>query len=186
VATNPEVELVSSDDNKGTLVIRDKKTGKTLTLDVEQAEEGKIVFRGDDGEEVTFDAKGHREGGGTFEVKTKEGTATFGAGSSADLPSWLPAYPGATLQGNFTARSSDGHGGNITFATDDSIDKVAKFYDDALKQAGFKVETHSLQADGKLSLSTVNAEDESKRRTVAVQVMGAEGKTQVNVAFSSK
>src|SRR5215510_10681428 len=84
VATNPDVELVSSDDVKGTLVIRDKKTGKTLTLDLDEAEHGKIVFRGDDGEEMVFDSNA-RGKTGSIEVKTKEGTASFGAGSSAEL-----------------------------------------------------------------------------------------------------
>ncbi len=185
VATNPDVELVSSDDSRGVLVIRDKKTGKTLTLDVDQAEQGKIVFRSEDGEEMTFDASGQRETG-SIKVKTKEGTVTLGTGASSDLPSWLPVYPGADVQANFTARGAEGHGGSFGFATEDSIEKVAKFYDDALKHAGLKVETHSIQADGKLSISTVNGEDEDKKRTAAVQVMEAEGKTQVTVVFSSK
>ena len=186
VATNPDVELVSSDDRKGTLVIRDKKTGKTLTLDVDQAEQGKIVFRGEDGEEMTFDADGQHQLG-SIKVTTREGTATFKAGGgSADLPGWLPAYPGAKEQANFSAQNSEGRGGSFGFTTDDSVDKVIRFYDDALNQAGFKVETHSVQLDGKLTLRTVNGEDEGKGRTAAIQVTGLEGKTQVTVVFNSK
>jgi hypothetical protein len=134
---------------------------------------------------MTFNGSGEHQTG-AIEVKTKEGTAIIGAGGSADLPSWLPAYPGATVQGNFSARGAEGTGGSFGFATDDSIDKVTKFYNDALKQAGLKVETHSLQADGKLTVSSVTGEDESKKRTAAVQVITAEGKTQVTVVFSSK
>jgi hypothetical protein len=186
VATNPDVELVSADDSKGTLVIRDKKTGKTLTLDVDQAEKGKIVFRGEDGEEMTIDGNNQHKLG-SVKVTTREGSATFEAGGgSANLPDWLPAYPGAREQANFSSQSNEGRGGSFTFTTDDSIDQVIRFYDDALKDAGLKVETHSLQMDGKLTFRTVNGEDEQKLRTAAIQVTGTEGKTQVTVVFTSK
>jgi hypothetical protein len=186
VAANPDVELVSSDDSKGTLTIRDKKTGQILTLDAQESNKGKIVFRGENGEEVTFDAQGNKDGG-TMRVKTKEGTATFGAGSSAaDLPSWLPSYPGAQIQGNFSAQAAEGKGGSFGFITEDSVEQVIRFYKDALEDAGLKVQSQSFQADGKLALNSIIAEDDGKRRSASIQVMTVEGKTQVTVVFASK
>jgi len=176
--------LVSFDDAKGTLVIRDKKTGKTLTLDVDQAERGKIVFRGENGEEMTFEASGDDETG-SINIKTKEGTASFGAGASSDLPSWLPAYPGATVQGNFSARGAEGHGGSFGFSTEDSLQRVIRFYENALRNAGLRIETNPIIANGNVSMSVIAA-DEDKKRTATVQAVEADGKTQVTVVFSSK
>src|SRR5215510_6343124 len=129
VASDTDVELVSQDDVKGTLTIRDKKTGKLLTLDVNEAENGKIVFKGENGEEMTLSTNTGGQNG-TVLVKTREGSATINAGQSAEFPSWLPIYPGATVQANVTGHSSDGQGGTVGFTTDASMEKVARFYED--------------------------------------------------------
>jgi hypothetical protein len=187
VANDSDVEVISSDDVKGTLTIRDKKTGKILTLDVDEADKGKVVFRGEDGEEVVLGAKGQGPTGtGAIEVKTKEGTATISAGSTADLPSWLPPYPGAAIQSNLTARGGDGHGGTIGFGTSDSPETVTHFYEKALKDAGLKVETNSLSAIGKVGFTSVTAEDDGKKRTAVIQITKVDTGTQVTVVFSSK
>src|SRR5262249_37077617 len=125
-------------------------------------------------------------GTGTIEVKTKEGTATISAGSSADLPSWLPLYPGAAIQSNLSAHGADGHGGTIGFGTSDSLETVTHFYEGALKDAGLKVDTQSLQALGKVGFTSVTAEDEGKKRTAVIQITKVDAGTQVTVVFSSK
>jgi hypothetical protein len=186
VASNPDVEVVSVDDARGTMVIKDKKTGKRLTLDMTEAREGTIVFRGEDGEEMRFNAQGAAERG-TVEVKTKEGTATFSAGTQLDLPSWLPEYPGATIEGNFSARSEKGEGGSFGFVTSDSVDEVIRFYDDKLKDAGMRLTAGpTLSVPGAAKVSMITAEDKENRRSVVIQATSAEGKTRVTVTFGSK
>src|SRR5215467_7770856 len=121
--------------------ISNKKSGKTTVVNVRQAGDGKISFTGEDGQEVTLEAKANGAGNGIVSVKTKEGTAQFGSGTSATLPSWLPSYPGATVQGNFSTKTSDGDGGSLSFATSDTPEQVAKFYETALREAGLKPKT---------------------------------------------
>src|SRR5512139_2564359 len=41
---NAEIEVISVDEDRGVIRIRDKKSGKVLTIDLENAEEGKIVL----------------------------------------------------------------------------------------------------------------------------------------------
>ncbi|HMG32475.1 MAG TPA: hypothetical protein VKM94_00950 [Blastocatellia bacterium] len=187
VASNPDIEYVSIDEGRDQITVRDKKTGKLVTVNVRQAQDGKISFRGENGEEVTLEAKPNNESGGVVSVKTKEGTAQIGAGSSAQTPSWVPAYPGATVQGNFSAQNAEGTGGSFTFVTGDSPEQVSKFYDSALRQAGFKPKVNSITAAGVVSLTTVIAEEEDKRRTVSITaVPGDNNQTVVTVAYQSK
>src|SRR5215510_4812825 len=35
VATNPDTEMISSDDSTGTIIVRDRKTGRTSTMKVD-------------------------------------------------------------------------------------------------------------------------------------------------------
>lgn len=186
VAANPDVELVSVDDEKGLITIKDKKTGKTVTVNLDEAKSGKITFKGDGkDEEVTLEAKGQGDTG-SLEVKTKDGSAVFGAGSTAKLPNWFPSYPGATVQGTFSTESKDGEGGSFGFSTADSIEKVVKFYEDNLKQAGLKITTNTVQQNGVVSMGSLAGEDEGKKRTAFINAFSEKGQTQVTVVFASK
>jgi len=186
VAANPDVELVSVDDERGLITVKDKKTGKTVTVNLDQAKSGKVTFKGDGkDEEVTINAKGEGDTG-SLEVTTKDGSAKFGAGAAAKLPAWLPAYPGATIQGTFSAEGRDGSTGSFNFHTADSIEQVVKFYEDSLKQAGFKVTTNTVKQNDAVSMGSVVAEDEGNNRNAFVNVLTDKGERQVTVAFGSK
>ena len=39
---NPDVQIVDSDDRRNTVTLRDKKTGETITVDLDQIQKGKI------------------------------------------------------------------------------------------------------------------------------------------------
>jgi len=186
VAANPDVELVSVDDEKGLITIKDKKTGKTVTVNLEEAQKGKITFKGDGAdEEVTLEAKGEGENG-SLEMKSKDGSAVFGAGASAKLPDWFPSYPGAEVKGTFSAQGKDGEGGSFGFSTADSIERVVKFYEDNLKAAGLKVTTNTVQQNGAVSMGSLAAEDEGKKRTAFINAFSEKSQTQVTVVFASK
>src|SRR5215470_3131274 len=64
VASNPDVEMVSVDESHDQITVRDKKTGKTMVVNVRQAADGKISFTGEDGQEVTLEAKANGSGNG--------------------------------------------------------------------------------------------------------------------------
>lgn len=54
-AGNHDVEVVSSNRDNGTVTFREKSTGKTVTVNLEQLKEGKLVFS-DNEKEVTVEA----------------------------------------------------------------------------------------------------------------------------------
>ena len=190
VATNPDVELVSVDEEKGLITVKDKKTGQTVTVNLDEAQSGKITFKGEGkDDEVTLEAKGEGETG-SLDVKTKEGSAKFVAASDAKLPNWLPSYPGAkiqvTLSATISAQGKDGEGGSFGFSTTDSVEKVVTFYEDNLKQAGLKVTTNTVKQNGLVSVGSLAGEDEGKKRTAFINVVSEKGETQVIVVFGSK
>ena len=56
-AANPDVEVVSSNKEKRIVTFREKSTGKTVTLNIDQLNGGKISFSGqEDGKEVRVEA----------------------------------------------------------------------------------------------------------------------------------
>ena len=203
VATNPDTEMVSSDDSSGTIVVRDKKTGKVSTMKVDPDkktmtvtdENGKtvtmkldpnnnrLVVTDDKGKTATITADTQA---GNLEVKGPDGTLKMGA-NAGTAPSWVPVYPGVTPQNNFSASSSSTgeQTGSYSFATKDAVDKVLAYYESNLKSAGFKTSSTTNNTNGKLS-GLVSATGDSDKRTVVATAVGEDDGTKVNVTFSSK
>ena len=165
-ASNPNVEVLSTDMGSQTVRIRDKKTGEEVTLSFDDVKKGRLKFsaRGDNGEVASVEI----------------------GGGDAKLPSWVPAYPGAKAQGNMTARgtSSDGsgEGGVVTFVTPDSPSKVTAYYEGKCKDLGADVKvTQSSDMGGMLVCA-----DEAGERSLNVLVGGSSGDTTITLTYGRK
>jgi hypothetical protein len=178
-ALNPNVEVVRVDEGRGVITLRDKKTGKTVTMNFEDVKRGHIVFEGDKGEKVEIQGEG--EGGaGSVRVKTGEGTMQIGA--AAKLPNWVPAYPRAEAQGGFAAQKAGEESGTAGYKTNDSVDRVARYYTEELNKAGFKITT---QTTGP-TLTILAATDDSNQRQVTVTITQADGGTSIGLIYGTK
>jgi hypothetical protein len=186
VRANPELEVVSSDPEAGTLTIKNTKTGETVTMNAKDVENGHLEFKTKDGTAV-FDASAKD---GTVKVTDEKSgqvsTLQAGGGAPQDLPSWLPVYPGGTVQGTFDTHSAEGRSASFTISTPDAGDKVLSFYESQLKEAGLKVDSTitSNTAEGKGGILT--ASGENPHREVSVLVGPSEGKTSAAITFQEK
>ncbi len=174
-AGNPDVEIVKLDEGSGIVTLREKSTGKTVTLNFEDIKQGRISFTGDNGETATVSTSGEGETG-SVEVKTGEGTARFGTGSEANLPSWVPVLQGSTPESVTSNDSAKGSGGRYTFNTSQKAPAVMQSYKDALAKAGFEVKTNSTPFGNII-------EGKNGRRTVLVTVSNTGAETGVHVVF---
>lgn len=188
VAMNPDIELVSVDEEKGLITVKDKKTGETATINMREAREGKVIFGKHGEDEVSMEVEGDEdEDSASLEVKTKEGTAKFGSGAAAEgLPDWFPAYPDAKVQGNYSSQGQGGYTGGYQFTTQDPVDSVVKFYEAGLTQAGLKVTTNLVKQDGKVTGGMASGEDAGKKRTAFINAAISDEGTQVSVVVTSK
>ncbi|HWN97740.1 MAG TPA: hypothetical protein VNS63_00560 [Blastocatellia bacterium] len=186
VAMNPDIELVSVDEAKGLITVKDKKTGETVTINLADAQKGKVVFKKDGEDDVTVEGKAN-ETAGSLEVKTKEGVAKFGSAAAEEgLPEWFPPYPGANVHGNYSSHGKDGYAGGFQFTTQDSVEQVIKFYEDNLRQAGFRMTTSLSKQDAKVTAGLASGEDTAARRTAFINVASTADGNQVSVVLTSK
>jgi archaellum component FlaF (FlaF/FlaG flagellin family) len=132
-AGNPDVEVVSQDDARQTVTLRNKKTGETVTMNASQLKEGKLEFSDEKGEKLTIGGEK-----GAVTVTNQEGTTTVGGEASA--PAWVPAYPGAKPQGTFSKTSERGATGAFSFQTADAVAKVMSRFEADLQGGGFQVQ----------------------------------------------
>lgn len=185
VRANPELELVEADDEAGTITVRNKETGEVLTVDLEDIEEGRISFESD-GETVTMGMEEGEDGEGAFTVRDGEGRTTFqvGAGGAENIPDWVPRYQGTEPQGTYFATSDGKMNGGYSFETSDSVNDVIASFEAALEDAGMTETGRSTSTAGGTSFSNLSYEGDG--RTVGIVVTGEEGgKANVVVTFSA-
>lgn len=181
VMANPDLEMVETDDNEGTITVRVKETGEVATFDYSQIKEGKLSFESS-GSKMTFDAEGADEGG-VFTMETDEGTARVGAGDKAD---WFPDYPDAEdVQTAFTQEMGETSSGAFGFSTDDSAAEVMAYYSRELEADGFSVQENTSTQEGEIQSATLIASDENTKRNAQVTITPEGDVTRVLVSYSS-
>lgn len=179
-AANPDVEVIAVDENTERITFREKSTGKTVTLNLDQVKQGRISFESEEGGEVTLESSGE----GAMTVTSPEGTMQMGSAASATLPAWLKAYPGSASQGVVSSETADGRSGTVAFQTKDSAEAAVKFYRQALESAGLKVTT--MQESGAAAGGMVNGESEDGKRSAAVIITSGENGVSIHVTFQEK
>ena len=182
VAMSPDTEIVSSDDNAGTITVRDKKTGKVVTMKFDPQKKA-MVITDENGKTTSMTMTGEGANA-SMEMKGPEGTMKIG-NSSDKTPDWVPVYPGSSPQGTFSASRGAEQTGSYTFVTKDPADKVISFYGDSLKSGGFAVSNMTSNSDGKVG-GMVSGEDKGNKRAVVVSLGTENDGTRVNVTFSIK
>jgi hypothetical protein len=164
IAANPEVELVSMDEDRGILTIREKSTGKTITLNAEDIKNGKISFEDEaTGEKVSV-----------------------GVDAEAKLPAWVPSYPGSKPEGAISATGGENEGGMVHFKTADPAAKILAFYTDELKKAGYKITATMQGVAGGGTGGMVAGENAATKKSVMVTLSSSSEGTDVAVTYGSK
>ncbi len=114
------------------------------------------------------------ESAGTASITTANGSikTTRGAAAAAVvMPAYVPAYPGATVDGVMETESGGRKTKMVTLATQDPVAKVADFYKAALASEGWKLPQSMLMPDAAM----VTGEKDGKQ--VSVMVSKQDGKT---------
>jgi hypothetical protein len=164
-ATNPNMEVVGTDDDAGTITVRDRRTGKVVTMSFDQARQGKFRISADDGDGRT---------------------AQFQLGGEVHLPAWLPAYPGSDPRGVFSASGDSGREGGdagaVTFHTDDSADRVFAFYEEKARGLDMTVEFNEHRRGSR----TLEAKNEDHDRGFKVEVTERRHGSDVTLTYGRK
>jgi hypothetical protein len=178
VQLSPDLEVVSKDEDKGTLTVRNKKTGEVGTFSAEDVKNGHISWKTDKGS-ATFDSSG-------IKVTNEKGEVSTIGATAPQYPSWLPTYPGATVQGTFDTHNDEGHSAAFNLTTTDSIDKVLDYYESRFKSAGLKVEKTTTTGNNQTAGGTLSAKSDDGKREASLMISASNGQTQAIVTFSDK
>lgn len=176
VVRGGDMRILSTNDAAETMVVRDNRTGKTITLKFDRAKKS-MVETEEHAKQPALAATGTSSA-----TQTKAPDATAKPANPANPPSWVPVYPGASLQNQLSADDSQKQAGSYTFISTDSPDKVVSYYSQQLNSAGMKLTTTgSAPAD-----QIITGTQDSSARSVQVTVSTAGDGTHVSVAYEQK
>lgn len=186
VKLNPELEEVSTDEEAGTMTIRNTKTGEEITVNLEDIEEGKFSFTTDEGE-ITVDASEMKESG-SLKITDEEGAVVLATGGavSDDIPAWVPVYPGSEPTNRHTMRTDEEQTGGFELETSASVGEALAFYRSELEGEGYEVQVNTFTQDDSEG-GMVNGSDSERGRTV-VAIFNAEGggPTKIVISYSER
>ncbi|SRR6266481_2210924 len=182
-AFNKNLEIVSSDDSTSTIVVRNKKDGKSITMKFAPAKKATGI-QDESGKDSAISISGS-ESSPVVEFKNSQGIRQFGA-SAGSAPIWLPSYPGSPSGNMASVREREKSSSAFIFTTQDSPEKVIGFYSDALKSAGFTPSVTTTTTDGRTN-GTVGGTNMEKGRSVSVVITSnSSGANNVSVMYSEK
>ncbi len=187
VRVNPELDLVESDEEAGTMTIRNNKTDQVITLDYEAIKDGRFEWETDEGEKgsIAISTTDSGEGAPQLKISTAEGDTKFGAGVDlSEVPDWVPAYPNTIeRKGTFSSQTAAGVTGAYSFSTSDKPQAIIDYYEKLLGGQGFEISKQTFQG-GNNSGGNVSGTRANDGRTVSVFVQAKESGSEGMVQFS--
>jgi hypothetical protein len=156
---DPELELVSADKETETLVLRERSTGQTITVDLKNLTSSSFHL-----------------GTGTREITIDTGRSKLTIGS-AKPPDWLPAYPDARVMRSMSAKGADGLSGSQTLETQDDVTRVLDYYASELVRAGLTTTRSGTQ---------LKARSKDGNREVSVDATTLDERSRVILSYIAK
>lgn len=143
-AANPDIDVLDVNEKTGKITIRDKKTGKTITIDGDAIKDGKIT------------------------IDSEEGHAEIGSGANMKLPDWVFLPADAKVIGGMTGNAEKGAGGTVVFSSNESLEKLKEFYEAKYSAAGYSQTTSAMTSSGEDQALQLVYQHEDRKRNVTI------------------
>ncbi|CAN5810352.1 hypothetical protein BH11VER1_BH11VER1_03750 [soil metagenome] len=184
---NPELDIINTDDAKGEITVRNKKSGEVVTLSFKDISEGKFSMKNAKGETVSIDGS-DAAGKGGIVMKGPEGEVVIGGTDAKAIapPAWVPMYPNLKSQpGGMRSEKNGAIAGAFAAETTDAATAVKEFYEAKLKEAGFETNITTTGTGGGEFIIIHGTKDDDKSQVSAV-ISSKDGKTGVMINYEEK
>jgi hypothetical protein len=180
-ALNPDAELVSTNEAAGTVTIREKSSGKVITLKFDPDKKTMVVIDEQSGERARVQISGDDQQG-SIDITGGDGKIRLGSSGDPQPPAWAPVFPGSSTQGVLSAESPEGATHTFTFKTSSPPAQVLAYYETQLKDANFNVTSVTRTPQG----SFLMAEDAGQKRILTVGLSGSAEGTEGSITAIEK
>ena len=184
VKLNPELEEVSTDEEAGTITVRNTKTDEIITVNFDDIEDGKFSFTTGD-REVNIDASDLDDG--NLKITDGEDNVVYSAGKvSEDVPTWVPVYPDTEPTNRHTMKAGGESSGGFEIETVASVEEVMEFYRSTLEGEGYSVSVNTYSQDQTTGGMINGSSGDGGRNVIVIVSSENDGPTKVGVNFSER
>ena len=183
IRVNPELDLISSDDEAGTVTFVNTRTGEEATLNFEDIAEGRFSMSTRDGD-YSIDVSDEAESGMTF--KGPEGETRLGAGADlSDVPDWVPVYPaGADTRSTMHSITADGLMGALTARTSDGAQKVVDHFKQLFEDQGYEIASESMTRSGEGAFGAIAGRLMDEGRTIRDVIVESADESRITITYN--
>lgn len=182
VKLNPEIEKVSSDDAAGTITIREKKTGKEMTLNYADIQEGKFSVTTDEGTATV-----ERDGTGLTTTTPDGQTTTYASGGIEKMPKMFEVPKSVTGWVSMMHAERDGQvTGLVRGESTETVDALSESFTRAMTVAGFTEASRVTVAHTTNISFEKKKEEEGVTESVTVSVVEESDKRIVQLTYVTK
>lgn len=185
VMLHPDIELVNADEDSERITIREKSTGKTVTLSLEDLKEGKISFTDEKGEQYTLKAEGSGENGG-IRIEGPGGQEVLRAqsGGNIDFPDWATPPAGAYSNSAKTV-TTNGTVWMVTVTTSENVEDLAGQLERDATSRGFKVTSKTVTTGSSGAALTFSATSADGKQTITAMGGSRDGSPNAEIIFTA-
>jgi hypothetical protein len=166
VTLNPEIELVEADEESESITIREKATGKTITVKLEDLQEGRVSFTDGKGEQPTLQAQSEGPNA-SIQLHGPDGQPVANAhkGGTVEFPEWAPV-PQGTYSNSAKTRTNGATIWVATVTTGGTVKSIVDSIERDVTARGFRVNTNNLATSTDGSALMFSAVSEDNKRTI--------------------
>lgn len=176
---NPDLELVSANEETGEVQIKNLETNETVSINYEDLKAGKLQWSTTNAEGETTTASASMEGGKGLTVTGAEGNTVSMFGGETNT-SFVPVHSSA--QGDpqqiMAASSPEEDTGMFSYTSSEDPGALLDYYADYFDEQGFEVTRQMFGDQG-----IVSASNKSTGDTASVNVTGSGGEITVTATY---
>lgn len=184
VKMHPDIEEVGEDPEAGTITIREKKSGKEITVHLKDLKNGKFSFESDEGH-VEISAEEGAGDQGQVKVSSDKGTMVLGKGAESAYPDWIPVPEGMTAKGEYMMNDNGARNGALKLEGDLDPTAIQAFYEKKLKDDGFEVQNNSFSHETQ-SMTVLQGRKDDEGRTLTVTIVKDEKGSSTTLAYQEE
>lgn len=185
VMLNPEIELVEADEASERITIREKATGKTVTVSLEDLQQGRISFTNEQGEEYTLQAQGEGAGG-SVQVQGPDGQSVFSAqsGGGIEFPDWVPV-PAGEIANSAKTTTNEATIWVATIRVNGTVQAFADKLEQDLASRGLKSNAKNITTSSDGAALMFSATSPDNKRSVTAMGGTKTGTDTLEIVFSA-
>lgn len=182
--SNPDVEIVSIDEQNKKITIKNKKTGEVITIDFSDASKGNIVWKEKGGKGSFTISSDEEEGKIEFKEEGKETKIEYG--KDKNLPKWLPELNGFEVKNVIRTESEGKKSGIIEIENQKNFEEAVDNLNKEFEKKGIILQKSFFQESEGKRQAMLQGKSKDNKYNAIIYVLEEDEKIKGTINYSEE